>query len=282
MRERFKMATSSEGENSGSRETKIPCGSKRSLEAASDLIFSTVNDVIGKNTLWSDDQKERLRRRFHEVYETAVHDNIEFDGQTWADVEAHEDGESTQEFEAVNLERQNQVQDMAGDLDTLLVDTTTKRSQYPRKITQKVAQRLQCQHEAVVNHKPLLLTPIVESSSQDIVNTQDDGVTERLTSAGQGIAAYTKELPFLEDKAVRLRQAIEMQNATSGTRTHHIISKPHPEENKLATSMTPLKRRLDETPSSSMDDKISRGQVPKKELRNHPIKKYKLQTPSTS
>ena len=55
------------------------------------------------------------------------------------------------EFEAVNLERQNQVQEMACDLDTLLVDTTTKRSQYPRKITQKVAQRLQCQHEAVVS-----------------------------------------------------------------------------------------------------------------------------------
>ncbi len=90
-----------------------------------------------------------------------------------------------------------------------------------------------------------------------------------------------QELPLLEDKAVRLHQAVQMQNATVGTRTHRIISKPHPEENKMAASMTPLKRRLEETPSP-MDEKISQGQLPKKELRDHPIKRYKLQTPTAS
>ena len=30
-----------------------------------------------------------------QVYETAVHENIDFDGHTWADVEAHEDEECT-------------------------------------------------------------------------------------------------------------------------------------------------------------------------------------------
>ena len=51
----------------------------------------------------------------------------------------------------MDLEKQNHVQDMAGDLDNLLVDTTAKRKRYPQKITQQVAKRLQSQHVALVS-----------------------------------------------------------------------------------------------------------------------------------
>ena len=87
---------------------------------------------------------------------------------------------------------------------------------------------------------------------------------------------------MLEDKATRLHDAINMQNSTSETSTHNIISKPDLEESKMATSLTPLQKRLDETPSTSMDEKIAKRQLPKKELRDHPIKRYKLRTPTHS
>ena len=53
----------------------------------------------------------------------------------------------------MDLDRQNAVQQMAGVLDTLIVDATAKRKTHPRKITQQVAVRLQCQHVALVRKK---------------------------------------------------------------------------------------------------------------------------------
>ena len=65
----FKMAdeqTSQESSASAS-ETRISCFSKRSQDEANERVFSAINDVIGKNAIWSEEQRDRLRRRFREV-----------------------------------------------------------------------------------------------------------------------------------------------------------------------------------------------------------------------
>ena len=58
--------TSQESSASAS-ETRISCFSKRSQDEANERVFSAINDVIGKNAIWSEEQRDRLRRRFREV-----------------------------------------------------------------------------------------------------------------------------------------------------------------------------------------------------------------------
>ena len=76
------MATETGSDEKSRTETKISCGSKRSLDVANERIFSGVNDVIGKNTTWSEDQRERLQRRFHEVSFIIDWEVVEFGSAT--------------------------------------------------------------------------------------------------------------------------------------------------------------------------------------------------------
>lgn len=65
----------------------------------------------------------------------------------------------------------------------------------------------------------------------------------------------------------------------ASSHTYRVLQKPHPDEAVLAKSLTPLKRRLEETPESKV---LENKDVVEKIRRGHPIQQYHFRSASTA
>ncbi|XP_033640950.1 kinetochore-associated protein NSL1 homolog [Asterias rubens] len=271
--------TSQESSASAS-ETRISCFSKRSQDEANERVFSAINDVIGKNAIWSEEQRDRLRRRFREIYKSTLHENSTVDGQSWA--EAADDLDTTKEFEPIDLKTKADAEEIATELDTLIVDTMGKRKVYPPRLTQQVAKKLRCLHTAVEQFKPVLEKAIEDHSP--IVSLEDENsITTRASSASTQISTLSRLLPDLGEKSDRLQEAVNIHNSLASNKTYQTVTNPQKAESKMETSLAFLKAKIkaDETPMAPLQDaeKVLKRQRLTAQLNDHPIKRYK---PSTS
>lgn len=83
----------------------------------------------------------------------------------------------------------------------------------------------------------------------------------------------------MEDKVSRLKDALSLSNSMASSYTYRVLQKPLPDEALLATSLTPLKKRLEETPESRT---TKNPEVAEKVRRGHPINRYHLRSATPS
>ncbi|XP_072169342.1 uncharacterized protein [Diadema setosum] len=236
------------------------------------MVISTIQLVLEKNE-YEDDFRERIKQRFKEVYENALHYNVSVEGQTWS--QAMEEGNVTKDYEPVDVELRKDVDAKALRLDELLVETTAKRREMPPKITQEITKRMEHLRHSAEQYTPVMNELEVDTSSFPSQVLSNDA--RLLEESGEAVARLSRDLPLLEDKASRLHEAHEMKSSMHGSRVYKVLSHPLEEESKMAVSMTPLRRRLaDETPSPLIKPS-ARYAFRALKVQNHPINNnYKL------
>eukprot|EP00057_Strongylocentrotus_purpuratus_P029952 XP_780301.1 PREDICTED: uncharacterized protein LOC574812 [Strongylocentrotus purpuratus] len=224
---------------------KISCCSKQAVETSITTLLSSVNQHIDK-TKYNEEFREGLKQRFKEIYENAVHDNISVEGQTWS--QSLEDGNTTKDYEPVDVELKNEITSRTLELDELMVKTTAKRRTHPPKVAHEVNKRMKHLRHAVKQHKPVI--PLMQMNDKELPKQVLIEESKRLQESGDVISTISRDLPLLEDKASRLIEARQLRSSMQNNSIYKVISRPLTDESKMAASMTPLQHRLaNETPS---------------------------------
>ncbi|XP_071832973.1 uncharacterized protein [Apostichopus japonicus] len=268
--------SSMESENSDELKksnTIICCCSKSNIEQANrrvclKTVFTDVND---------DELGERLRKRFEEIYSSAIHENVSINQKTWSEV-AEEDN-STIDFDPVDSSLKEKMDEKIVELDDLIVETSGKRKMIPPQTARQLAKLMKAKRKSSVfsmqapDNKPSL-TQRLPLDEKELVRHR-----EKLEASCKGFESSSKSLPAMEDKVSRLKDALSLSNSMASSYTYRVLQKPLPDEALLATSLTPLKKRLEETPESRT---TKNPEVAEKVRRGHPINRYHLRSATPS
>ncbi|KAJ8308172.1 hypothetical protein KUTeg_013046 [Tegillarca granosa] len=137
-RECLKMADAIDCQQQKLKTCKIECRSKRAVCNIVETIGGRALSVIKDFKELKEDEQERVKQRFKEIYETAVYQNVLIDGQNLCDLKNH-DADETTEYEPIDLEKKKYINDtMVGKLDDAIVRTAQKRKHYPIKYKNKL------------------------------------------------------------------------------------------------------------------------------------------------
>ncbi|XP_013410742.1 uncharacterized protein LOC106173943 [Lingula anatina] len=140
--------------------SKISCVSSKCV----DEIISAVNDetrkIISKNVDWTDEQKERLRQRFTEIYANAFNVNIQIDYQSNSEA-------ATDELEPINLDRRNYVNTtLLPALDQVIKRTTRSRKHCPLLCTQYLCREGKAEKKFLLYH--VCYYPVCPNGKQQV------------------------------------------------------------------------------------------------------------------
>ncbi|KAM6138555.1 kinetochore-associated protein NSL1 homolog [Phoenicopterus ruber ruber] len=131
-------------------------------------------------------------------FETAVQENVTINGQPWE--EASEDAE---------LQSGSNIKILEDQFDELIVETSTKRKQWPKKILMHAIQTMKTEQEMLKLYKPVVTPEEIRSQpSQDAYIADLKQVTEM---ASKQISGAMKSLPVLIERAEGFSQALTWQ-----------------------------------------------------------------------
>ncbi|XP_054051735.1 kinetochore-associated protein NSL1 homolog [Rissa tridactyla] len=131
-------------------------------------------------------------------FETAVRENVTINGQPWE--ETSEDCE---------LQSGSSIKILEDQFDELIVETTTKRKQWPKKILMHAIQTMKAEQEMLKLYQPFVTPEEIRlQPSQDAYITDLKQVTEM---ASKEIGAAMKSLTALIERAEGFSQALTWQ-----------------------------------------------------------------------
>ncbi|KAK4823626.1 hypothetical protein QYF61_004359 [Mycteria americana] len=131
-------------------------------------------------------------------FETAVRENVTINGQPWE--ETSDDSE---------LQSGSSIKILEDQFDELIVETTTKRKQWPKKILMHAIQTMKAEQEMLKLYQPFVTPEEIRSQpSQDAYIADLKQVTEM---ASKEISGAMKSLPALIERAEGFSQALTWQ-----------------------------------------------------------------------
>ncbi|XP_074945040.1 kinetochore-associated protein NSL1 homolog isoform X2 [Phalacrocorax aristotelis] len=138
------------------------------------------------------------RRGLGENFETAVRENVTINGQPWEE-----------NSDLSELQSGSNIKILEDQFDELIVETATKRKQWPKKILMHAIQTMKAEQEVLKLYQPFV-TPeeITSQPSQDAYIADLKQVTE-MTS--KQISGVMKSLPALIERAEGFSQALTWQ-----------------------------------------------------------------------
>ncbi|NXD75425.1 NSL1 protein, partial [Halcyon senegalensis] len=131
-------------------------------------------------------------------FEAALRENVTVNGQPWE--EASDDSE---------LKNGSSIKILEDQFDELIVETTAKRKQWPKKILRHAIETMKAEQEMLKLYQPLVRPEEIRSQpSQDAYLADLKQVTEM---ASKQISAAMKSLPALIERAEGFSQALTWQ-----------------------------------------------------------------------
>ncbi|KFV38935.1 Kinetochore-associated protein NSL1, partial [Tyto alba] len=131
-------------------------------------------------------------------FETAVRENVTINGQPWEETL----GDS-------QLQSGSSLKVLEDRFDELIVETTTKRKQWPKKILMHAIQTMKAEQEMLKLYQPVITPEEIKSQpSQDAYITDLKQVAE---TASRQISGAMKSLPALIERAEGFSQALTWQ-----------------------------------------------------------------------
>ncbi|NWV82311.1 NSL1 protein, partial [Dasyornis broadbenti] len=131
-------------------------------------------------------------------FETAVRENVTINGQPWE--EASDDS---------RLQSDSNIKILEDQFDELIVETATRRKQWPKKILVHVIQTLKAEQEMLKLYQPVVKPAEIRSQpSQDASIADLKKVTE---VASKQISEAMQSIPALIEKAEGFSQALTWQ-----------------------------------------------------------------------
>ncbi|GAB0187390.1 kinetochore-associated protein NSL1 [Grus japonensis] len=175
------------------RDPRVPCCSRRGLSEVIALCAPFVRALAqgqpggpaaAGDALWN--------------FETAMRENVTINGQPWE--ETSDDSE---------LQSGSSIKILEDQFDELIVETTTKRKQWPKKILMHAIQAMKAEQEMLKLYQPVVTPEEIRSQpSQDAYITHLKQVTEM---ASKQISGAMKSLPALIERAEGFSQALTWQ-----------------------------------------------------------------------
>lgn len=130
-------------------------------------------------------------------FEAAVRENVTINGQPWAETSADSEPNSAN------------IKILEDQLDELIVETATKRKQWPKKILVHAIQTMKAEQEMLKLYQPVVTPEEIKSQpSQDAYVADLKQVTEM---ASEQIGEAMKSLPALIERAEGFSQALTWQ-----------------------------------------------------------------------
>ncbi|KAF1538334.1 hypothetical protein FQV19_0008709, partial [Eudyptula minor] len=174
------------------RDLRVRCCSRRSLSEVMALCAPFVRALAqgqpggpaaAGDALWN--------------FETAVRENVTINGQPW------EETSDDSELQSSNIKI------LEDQFDELIVETTTKRKQWPKKILMHAIQTMKAEQEMLKLYQPFVTPEEIRSQpSQDAYIADLKQVTEM---ASEQISGAMKSLPALIERAEGFSQALTWQ-----------------------------------------------------------------------
>ncbi|KAM9609383.1 kinetochore-associated protein NSL1 homolog [Morphnus guianensis] len=175
------------------RDPRVRCGSRRGLGEVMALCAPFVRALAqgqpggpaaAGDALWN--------------FETAVQENVTVNGQPWE--ETSDDSE---------LQSGSNIKILEDQFDELIVETTKKRKQWPKKILMHAIQTMKAEQELLKLYQPFVTPEEIRSQpSQDAYIADLKQVTEM---ASKQIGGAMKSLPALIERAEGFSQALTWQ-----------------------------------------------------------------------
>ncbi|KGL86771.1 Kinetochore-associated protein NSL1, partial [Charadrius vociferus] len=131
-------------------------------------------------------------------FETAVRENVTINGQPWEETS-----------EGSELQSGSSIKILEDQFDELIVETTTKRKKWPKKILMHAIQTMKAEQEMLKLYQPFVTPEEIKSHpSQDAYIADLKQVTEM---ASKEISGAMKSLPALIERAEGFSQALTWQ-----------------------------------------------------------------------
>ncbi|NXP53211.1 NSL1 protein, partial [Heliornis fulica] len=131
-------------------------------------------------------------------FETAVRENVTINGRPWEETSDDSEPQSGSSIKVVEDE-----------FDEVIVETTTKRKQWPKKILIHAVQAMKAEQEMLKLYQPVVTPEEIRSQpSQDAYIADLKQVTEM---ASKQISGAMKSLPALIERAEGFSQALTWQ-----------------------------------------------------------------------
>ncbi|XP_046575691.1 uncharacterized protein LOC124283715 [Haliotis rubra] len=225
---------------------KIECRSKRTVSSIVTAINEHIENIVSGNPDASEEDKERCRLRFREIYETAIQQNILIDGEECSLADTHNE---TSEFEPVDVDKRNYINnELVPNFDSAIVRVARKRKFHPRF----------CEEETyeIVNKQAFYLAKVEVTNEgrqpftlkEDPTLLAEPKLKAELKNASSQLDAVTKTVTSSVEKAEKLHTAVGILQQPS--KTDKII---YDSGCNIASSSlnSPLNTRLNGTAASS-------------------------------
>lgn len=203
------------GEDAGTsacrRDPRVRCFSQRlllKLLENSDLLTS----LLDRQKHLSEDRKAIALKQLKLDFEIAIQDNVTINGEPWQQTSEKMDHLTGHDFKA--LEDQ---------FDENIVETTTKRKQYPRKIAAHFIKILKTEREMMGLHRTDIKPETVTIDPAQLSRMTE--LVSYASSTARQTTASMKSLLALLQKAEGLSQALSIQPALNVSKTHKAVFK---------------------------------------------------------
>ncbi|KFR09091.1 Kinetochore-associated protein NSL1, partial [Opisthocomus hoazin] len=136
--------------------------------------------------------------RLLQDFETAVRENVTIDGQPWEEA-----------AEGSELQSGSSIKILEDQFDELIVETATKRKQWPKKILMHAIQTMKAEQEMLKLYQPVVTPEEIRSQPSRDAYIADLKQVAEMTS--KQISGAMKSLPALIERAEGFSQALTLQ-----------------------------------------------------------------------
>ncbi|XP_036613561.1 kinetochore-associated protein NSL1 homolog [Trichosurus vulpecula] len=188
---------------------------------------------------------------------TAVQENVSFNGEAW------------QETSDKEIPIDPKIRILEDQFDEVIVDTATKRKQYPRKIAECVIKTMKAQHEILKHYRPVVHPEEIKSDAKQ--ESHMENLKCRGETATKQITEVMKSLPVLIEQADGFSKVLTMQPILQLQRLHQeVFSGSHTKE---AVKPESFVTQIETTPTETDARKTTNIVLKRKRPKNSPQRK---------
>lgn len=199
-------APASSGPAASREDLRVRCTSKRAVMEVLELCGSLVQKL---GDALPAEVREPVVRDLQWTFESAVQENVSINGQTWQEA-------------SDNCVMDSDIKMLEDQFDEVIVDLTTKRKQYPRKILECVIKTIKAQHEILKQYHPVVY-PLDLNCDPDPAARMGP-LKLRGEAIAKEISEAMKSLPVLIEQGDGFSQVLKMQPIIQLQRIHQEVS----------------------------------------------------------
>ncbi|XP_020863562.1 kinetochore-associated protein NSL1 homolog [Phascolarctos cinereus] len=188
---------------------------------------------------------------------TAVQENVSFNGEAWQETSDNE------------IPVDPKIRILEDQFDEVIVDTATKRKQYPRKIAECVIKTMKAQHEILKYYRPVIHPEEIKPDAKQ--ESHMENLKCRGETATKQITEVMKSLPVLIEQADGFSKVLTMQPILQLQRLHQeVFSGSHTKE---AVKPESFITQVETSPTETNARKTTNIVLKRKRPKNSPQRK---------